>query len=444
MAAALLVMEPSSSYIMDNPTSMSKESQSTPLVNKAAHLCHDGIDRHNGNHHHLAQLCTTERRGGCSSSDAQQSKDSNSTVVVGYHSSNPVRPGITPIITTSTTCTSSASSPAKMMVMSSNNNNNNTFTRSNSTRSSSSVSSSTSRSSSTSSSIVHAIDFAYPSGSFDGTYPDRRRNSSRRSTNASGTSRASMSIMTTGSSSLGDGRRKHSTAGYSVDRSCSSNNNATKHHPSLSRSSTSSSASTSLSTSTSISAATSSSSFACGCSSSSSATSSRRSSSSSSSSSSLACQFRDWALSADSDYDTHDTLSSTHNTGDNNKHLQFQLSPYSNAVDSSNTVNTNTNGGNKAKQSLLLLPPLSCTSPFPKANETSGEGDDIFSPMTDVPPLPPSVFPPGISSEEDVLDDDDDIEDVDGIVCFQPGCNTTISPGTYYCQEHDDPFGDDP
>lgn len=212
--------------------------------------------------------------------------------------------------------------------------------------------------SSSSSSIIHAIDYAYPASTLD---------SSRRG-------RSSMSV----TSSCADSN--YSTSPYDGDPN---------DHPGLSRSSSSATSTTSSSASCSV--------------------SSRRSSSSTSSSSiSLACQFRNWTFTSE---DQEPILNPPLKTADVDSTLlalaDRQKPSLSLIASPSSLLPSNT----RTRQSISLL---SC-SPESFANATTG---DVFSPLTDVPPLPPSVFPPGISSEHH---DDEDIEDVDGIVCFQPG-----------------------
>lgn len=212
--------------------------------------------------------------------------------------------------------------------------------------------------SSSSSSIIHAIDYAYPASTLDG---------SRRG-------RSSMSV----ASSCADST--YSTSPYDGD---------SNDHPGLSRSSSSATSTTSSSASCS-------------------ALSRRSSSSTSSSSSSLACQFRNWTFTSE---DPEPRLNPPLNTVDMDSALlalaDRQKPSLSLIAPPSSLLSSNT----RTRQSISLL---SC-SPESFANATTG---DVFSPLTDVPPLPPSVFPPGISSEHH---DDEDIEDVDGIVCFQPG-----------------------
>lgn len=144
--------------------------------------------------------------------------------------------------------------------------------------------------------------------------------------------------------------------------------------------------------------------------------SSRRSSVyASSPSSSLASQFRDWAF-------AEGPL-----RGDDNNSKLPRIVPQSRTM-SFHPITTDSTHHHQQQSHTLSSSPASSS--------------DIFSPMTDVPPLPPSVYPSGMDQEEE-FGGSAIIDDVEGLICFQPGCETVINPNTYYCDEHDDPFGDD-
>lgn len=229
-----------------------------------------------------------------------------------------------------------------------------------STTSSMHTKSTRSSSSTSTSSIVRAIDFAYLPG-------HGPLSSGRSSTSVS-------SVSSLSNASICSSSRRPSQYQY-------------QHQPSLSRSSSSASASSSSCSTYENSTGTSSVSSR--------RTSSTAYSSSSSSSSSLASQFRNWALSTTSDSSSN------------------ALKP----VNFSSSVSKKRNRNQNQLSLNTALPPssdVSSSSMHLSISPAMSEECPVFSPLTDVPPLPPSVFPPGVS-------DEDDIEDVDGVVCFQPG-----------------------